>query len=120
MRGKGLFRSRLPWNREVQPHPALRPSQALLQLKQGRSSNPLRVGSSSGFRVSLIRLPSLIIPRELVGAVSLAPALRAPPPAPRVPRCMVLPVPCQGLCPKAPRAGIPGSCSTLEEEEERF
>lgn len=102
----------------MQPHLALRPSQALLQPKQGRCSNLLRVGSSSRSRVSLIRLPSLIIPREVVGAASLAPALRAPLPAPRVSRCMALPVPCQGLCPKAPRAVIPGSyiCSRLEEE----
>lgn len=109
MGGKGLLWSRLPWNQEVQPHPALCLSRALLQPKQGRSSNLLRVGSSSRSRVSLIRLPSLIIPRELVGAVSLAPALRAPLPAPRVPRCMALPVLCQGLSPKARRAVIPGS-----------
>lgn len=85
MGGKGLFWSRLPWNREVQPHPALCPGRALLQPKQGRCSNLLRVGCSCRSRVSLIRLPSLIIPREVVGAVSAA-ALRAP----RVPRCTAL------------------------------
>lgn len=82
MKGKGLFWSWLLWNREVQPHSALCPSRALLQPKQGRSSNLLWVGSSNRSRVSLIRLPSLIIPRELVGAVSLAPALRASLPTP--------------------------------------
>lgn len=57
-------------------------SRALLRPKQGRSSNLLWVGSSNRSRVSLIRLPSLIIPREFVGAVSLAPALQASLPAP--------------------------------------
>lgn len=63
---------------EGQPHPAPCPGRALLQPKQGRSSDLLRVGSGGRSRVSLIRLPSLIIPRELVGAVSLPPAPRAP------------------------------------------
>lgn len=69
MGGKGLFWSLLPSpGRRCSPILPRRPGRALLQPKQGRSSNLRRVGSTGRSRVSLSRLPSLIIPRELVGA----------------------------------------------------
>lgn len=79
--------------------------QALLQPKQRRSSNPLRVGSSGRSRVSLSRLPSLIIPRELPRAAAmLLPCGLHPLPATRVPWCTALPVLCRASCPKPPCA----------------
>lgn len=108
--GKGLFWSQFPSpGRRCSPLLPRRPSRALLQPKQGRSSNRLWVGSSGRSRVLLSRLPLLIIPRELVGVVSPPPALQAPSPATRVPRCTMLPIPCRGPCPKPPRAVTLGS-----------
>lgn len=60
----------LPWPRSPSRGrgAALPPGWAPLQPKQGRSSNPLRVGSGGRSRVSLSQLRELIIPRELLGA----------------------------------------------------
>lgn len=92
--GQWEGRGGLPWPRSPSRGrgAALPPGWAPLQPKQGRSSNPLRVGSGGRSRVSLSQLRELIIPRELVGASSpllppststhRAPAARAVPPGP--------------------------------------
>ena len=108
--GKGLFWSRFPspgWR--CSPILPRHPGRALLQPKQGRSSNPLWVGSSGRSRVSLSRLPALIIPRELVAVASPPPAPQAPSPAMCVSQCTALPGPCWDPCPKPPRAVDLGS-----------
>lgn len=93
-----------------------------LSSSQSRGVARIRCGlaDSGRSRVSLSRLPSLIIPRELVGAANPAPALRAPSPATCVPRCTTLPVLCRGPCPKPPRAVALGSSIRSSPEEKRL